>query len=141
MPTLERAIAIAAEAHEGQTDKAGAPYILHVLRVVVASPAGDAKIAAALHDLVEDTDWTLDDLRERGFSWIVIDAVEALTRRADEVYSDYIERVAKNDLARKVKLADLRDNMDLNRFSDQSQINWSLQERYAKAVSRLLPRW
>ena len=94
MSTLERAIRIAAEAHAGQTDKAGAPYILHPLRVMMSVEGDDARIAAVLHDLVEDTPWTFEDLRTEGFSDAVIAALESLTRREGEVYLDFCRRAA-----------------------------------------------
>ena len=92
MSSLERAIALAATAHEGQTDKAGQPYVLHLLRVMMAQTTGDmterasqsAMIAAVLHDIVEDTGYTFEDLREEGFSREVVTAVEHLTRQDGE---------------------------------------------------------
>ena len=109
MPTLERAIEIARKAHEGQVDKAGAPYIGHPLRVMDRVPE-EAKIAAVLHDVVEDSSVTLSDLRAEGFPESVVEAVEALTKRPGETYELFILRAASNDIARTVKLADLHDN-------------------------------
>ena len=114
---LESALAIAGRAHEGQTDKSGLPYIGHVMRVVdaVASPLG--KVAAALHDVVEDTDMTIEDLTAAGFPESVTEAVDALTRRPTEPYMEFVRRAGTNLLAREVKMADLLDNADPSRLA------------------------
>jgi len=116
MSTLNKALRIAAMVHEGQQDRYGAPYILHPLRVMARVATDDEKMAAILHDVVEDSEWTLDDLRKEGFSAVVLKAVDALTRRDGEDYMNYIERLKPNPIARLVKLADLEDNMDLRRL-------------------------
>lgn len=133
MSTLERAIGIAAEAHAGQTDKSGAPYILHPLRVMMRVEGEDARIAAVLHDLVEDTHWTFDDLRTEGFDEAVVAALDALTRREGELYMDFCRRAATNELARQVKLADIDDNLDPARVAALPEQNRSLPDRYRKA--------
>jgi GTP diphosphokinase / guanosine-3',5'-bis(diphosphate) 3'-diphosphatase len=117
MPSLERAIAIAAHAHAGQIDKAGQPYILHPLRVMLRLVTDEERIAAVLHDVVEDTSVTLDDLRAEGFSEPVLVAVEALTKRHGETRLQAAARAAAHPLARVVKLADNAENMDLSRIS------------------------
>lgn len=137
--TLGAAIALAAKAHQGQFDKAGAPYILHPLRLMFRLQDTNARIVAVLHDVVEDTDITLGDLRERGFSEEVINAVDALTRRNDETYEEFTERVAPNPLARAVKIEDLRDNLDLTRVQSLSEDGVNRIHRYHKALARLLP--
>lgn len=116
MPTLEKAVALAAEAHEGQTDKAGAPYLLHLLRVMMQMPSEEAMMAAVLHDLVEDTQHSFEGLRQRGFPERVVEAVEHLTRRDGETYEDFARRAGGHPLARRVKTADLADNMDVRRL-------------------------
>src|SRR5215471_17617407 len=93
MATLEKAIAIAARAHQGQKDKAGHPYILHPLRLMLRMESEAAMIAAVLHDVVEDTDVTIDHLREAGFSEEVLHAVECLTHQDGESYDAFIARV------------------------------------------------
>jgi (p)ppGpp synthase/HD superfamily hydrolase len=135
MATLARALAIAAVAHETQTDKNGAPYLLHVIRVMQGVPAqhAAARIAAVLHDLVEDTDWTLERLAAEGFSPDVLAAVDALTRRPDEPYADFITRAAAHPLARLVKRADLEDNMDLRRLAGLSPQVHERLDRYHQA--------
>ncbi|MGW9333613.1 HD domain-containing protein [Bosea sp. NPDC055594] len=120
MGSLERAIEIAAAAHAGQTDKAGAPYISHPLRVALGFiRAGDEEraIIAVLHDVIEDSDLTAGDLRREGFSQAIVDAVEALTRPDGEPYCDFILRAAANELARPVKVADLKDNLNRTRLA------------------------
>ena len=139
MATLERAIALAAEAHAGQVDKAGAPYILHPLRLLLAVDAPTERIVAVLHDVVEDTLWTLEALRAEGFTREVLDAVEALTRRAGESYEAFIERVAANPLARRVKRADLADNLDLGRLPVVTEADLARLARYRAALARLGP--
>lgn len=110
---LTDAILIATRAHRTMVDRAGKPYILHPLRVMLRMDTETERIVAVLHDVVEDTWVTLDYLRhERGFSDEVIEALDALTRREGEPYFDYILRVKANPLATKVKLADLADNLD-----------------------------
>lgn len=138
MSTLEKAISIAAEAHAGQTDKAGAPYILHPLRVMMRVVGDQARIAAVLHDLVEDTPWTLDDLRNEGFAEAVIAAIDGLTRREGEAYLDFCRRAAADPLARQVKLADVEDNLDPDRVAALPEENRSLLDRYQKARAILL---
>jgi (p)ppGpp synthase/HD superfamily hydrolase len=114
---LARAIALAARAHLDQRDKAGLPYVLHPLRMMFRLTQPAARIAAVLHDLVEDTEWELADLEKEGFPAEIVTAVDALTKRAGEEYGDFVARAATNPIARLVKLADLEDNMDLTRLS------------------------
>ena len=112
---LERAIRIAVEAHAGQTDKEGQPYVLHVLRVMFAVSHPEARIAAVLHDVVEDTSISIEQLREEGFSDTVLEIVYCLTRRRGIKYSEYVIALKANPLAVQVKLADLSDNSRLDR--------------------------
>ncbi len=115
MATIERALQIAAKAHEGQRDKEGLPYVLHPLRVMMAVQGEEAQVVAVLHDVVEDTPVTPDDLRQAGFSEAVLAAVECVTHRKGEPYADYVVRCKANEVARRVKLADLGDNARLDR--------------------------
>ena len=135
--TLERAIAIAAAAHEGQVDKAGAPYILHPLRMMLAVATPAARMVAVLHDVVEDTSVTLEQLREEGFPDSVVEAVDALTKRDSENYEAFIRRVAPIPIAREVKLADLRDNADLSRIADPTEKDRARIEKYRGAIEYL----
>ncbi|MBW6419554.1 hypothetical protein [Celeribacter sp. PS-C1] len=134
---LERAIEIAASAHRGQFDKAGQPYILHPLRVMLVCEGEVARIVAVLHDVIEDTDWTPDALREEGASADVLAALDTVTKRKGESYSEFIERVAQNPIGREVKIADLRDNMDLSRITEPSEADLVRMERYRSALVRL----
>lgn len=115
MASLEDAIALAVEAHRGQTDRAGAPYILHPLRMMFRVETDAERMTAVLHDVVEDTGWTLDDLRAEGFPEEVVEAVDHLTRREGEPYDAFVRRAAEHPVARRVKIADLEDNMDVRR--------------------------
>lgn len=114
---LDKAILIAAQAHLGQKDKMDAPYILHPLRMMLRFRSETEMIVAVLHDVVEDNpDWSLDRLRQEGFSKEIIQAVDHLTRRKDETYKEFTDRAQQNPLARQVKIADLEDNMDIKRY-------------------------
>lgn len=115
MATIERALQIAAEAHEGQTDKEGLPYILHPLRVMLLVDDPDGRIVAILHDVVEDTDVSLGVLQQAGFSETILQAVRCVTHVRGESYADYVVRCRNNAIAKQVKLADLRDNARLDR--------------------------
>ena len=136
MKQLEKAILIAVQAHTaaGQEDKAGAPYILHPLRVMLRMTTEAEMMAAVLHDVVEDTGWTLDGLRREGFPEEVVEAVDCLTRKEGETYDAFISRAGRNDLARRVKLADLEDNMDVKRMR-------ALTEGDAHRLNRYLASW
>ncbi|MBD3222152.1 HD domain-containing protein [bacterium] len=133
MSTLDRAIQIAAAAHEGQTDKARAPYILHCMRVMLRGATAEEMIVGVLHDVVEDTDWSLAELAEAGFSEIVIQAIDAMTRRDDEPYEDFVRRAARNRIARCVKVFDLEDNMDPSRLARPSAEDLARRKRYEAA--------
>lgn len=139
MSTIEHAIAIAAVAHAGQVDKAGQPYILHPLRVMFAVAGPEERIAAVLHDVVEDTPWTIEGLRAEGFGERVLAAIDALTRRPDESYPAFIERAASNADARAVKVADIRDNLDLSRIPNPTDRDVERLERYRTALASLAP--
>ncbi|QDQ27605.1 HD domain-containing protein [Chitinimonas arctica] len=138
MPTLERAIEIAARAHAGQTDKAGQPYILHPLRIMLAVRTPSERMAAVLHDVVEDTSITLDDLRAEGFSEAVLEAVAALTKSPGEARLDAAKRAAANAIARNVKLADVADNMDLGRIPAPTEKDYARLKEYEQVRALLL---
>jgi hypothetical protein len=116
MATIEKALQIAATAHEGQKDKSGLPYILHPLRVMMRVEGAEAQIVAVLHDVIEDTAVTADDLRRAGFNDKIVAAVLGVTHGKEESYVDYVVRCKGNDIARQVKLADLEDNSRLDRL-------------------------
>jgi (p)ppGpp synthase/HD superfamily hydrolase len=139
MATLERAIAIAAAAHAGQVDKAGQPYILHPLRVMLRVASEHERIAAVLHDVVEDTPVSLQMLMEEGFATEVIAAVEALTKRPGETRLQAAQRAAADPVARVVKLSDNAENMDLSRIANPTDRDYARLEEY-KLVREMLLR-
>lgn len=138
MSTLERAIEIAASAHAGQVDKAGQPYILHPLRLMLAVKNENERITAILHDVVEDTEITIDDLKSEGFSETVLDAVLALTKTKGESRMAAAKRALQNPIARVVKLADVTDNMDLSRIAEPSEKDFSRLKEYEQVRALLL---
>lgn len=133
MPTLEDAIRLALDKHHGQTDKSGAPYILHPLRVMAGMQTEAERIVAVLHDVVEDTDVTLDDLRRMGYSAEIVAAIDHLSRRDDETYEEFIQRIKPHPLAVRVKLGDLLDNMDIRRNAALDEKALERFQRYQKA--------
>lgn len=133
MATVEDAVFIAARAHRGQKDKAGAPYLLHPLRLMLRMDTEAAMTAAVLHDVVEDTEWTLERLREAGFSEEVLEAVDCLTHREGESYRQFVERVRTNPIARQVKIADLEDNMNVRRMNQLGPKELERLEKYHRA--------
>lgn len=153
MNDLDRALEIALDAHSGDTDKANEAYIRHPLRVMQAMDTKTERIVALLHDVVEDSEYTLDEI-EQEFNKEICDAVDCLTKDENkrkemddtEYYlEEFIEDAAENEIARKVKRADIEDNMDLTRLSDVAEENWEqLQEedwkrlqKYHKALKKL----
>jgi (p)ppGpp synthase/HD superfamily hydrolase len=137
MSSLEKAIRIAAQAHEGQRDKAGAPYILHPLRVMMKMATETEHITAVLHDVVEDTDWTMERLHQEGFHEEILAALDCLTRQNGEEYEKFIERVKLNPLAIKVKIADLEDNLDVARLKEVTEADAKRLEKYQQALQML----
>lgn len=135
---LNKAIEIAAIAHTGQVDKAGAPYILHPIRIMLTRENELEQICAVLHDVVEDSDFTFEELRKQGFSEKVIDVLDCLTKRDGESYNEFIGRVLKNETACQVKLADINDNMNLTRIKNPSEKDRERIAKYKKAVERIL---
>lgn len=135
---LNRAIAIAVSAHEGQLDtNNGRPYIEHPFRVMSAGHTLQEKIVGALHDVVEDTPWTLQQLAAEGFSPEIVEAIAVLTRREGESYDGYMERVRMNPIARRVKLNDLTDNMDIRRWDSIPDYEVERLRKYLRAYKLL----
>ncbi len=135
---LSKAIEIALAAHSGQTDRAGMPYIGHVMRVMQAGKTDDEKIVGVLHDVVEDTNWTFEQLAIEGFPTHIIDALRCITKLSDiEPYDQYIERVKPNSLARSVKINDLSDNMDVRRMRELTDMDIIRLKKYLKAYREL----
>jgi len=138
MATLERAIQIAAEAHAGQIDKGGEPYVLHPLRVMLRMRTEQERIVAVLHDVVEDSDWTCEALAAEGFPPVIVEAVDALSKRRGESRLDAAVRAAANPLARDVKLADNAENMDLGRLPNPTVADLARLKQYEQVRLILL---
>ncbi len=144
MSQIETALAIALKAHAGQLDKAGAVYILHPLRIMAKMSNDTERAVALLHDVLEDSSYTAQDLLEAGISVEVVEAVLALTKEPDGnglaiAYDSYLIKVKENALACIVKLADLEDNMDLSRLNKVTEKDLKRREKYQKAVTFLKP--
>jgi hypothetical protein len=140
--TLERAIEIAVLAHKGARDKAGAPYVLHPLRLMFAVDDPDAKIVAVLHDVVEDSKppnrFDVETLRAEGFSEPVLAALDCVAARPNESYDAFIDRILPNPIARAVKIADVTDNLDIRRLGpDISDRDVERMRKYRRALARL----
>ena len=136
MNELEKAIQLAVEAHAGDTDKAGATYIRHPLRLMRQMDTETERVVAVLHDVVEDTAYDLDDIEDE-FGSEVRDAVDAVTKRDGEAYEDLIDRAASNPIARAVKIADLEDNMDITRLDSVDENLGERLEKYHRSWERL----
>ena len=135
---LDRAKAIATSAHEGQVDKAGKPYIKHPMRVMNMGKTVEEKIAGVLHDVVEDSDWTFEMLEKEGIPKDVLDALRCVTKLSeDEDYDHFIERVKTNPLAVKVKINDLKDNMDITRLGEVTEKDLARLNKYIRAYRQL----
>lgn len=136
MTPLEKAIFIAVQAHAGAKDKAGEVYILHPLRMMLKMSTETERIVAVLHDVVEDSDWTLERLRQEGFSEEILNAVDHMTRRPGEDYEDFVHRAVRNQLALPVKIADLEDNLDQTRLKGElTEQDRARMARYQKALA------
>ena len=133
MNQLEKAIAIALRVHEGQTDRYGQPYILHPLTVMLQMDSEVEMTAAVLHDVVEDSKTTLEDLRDEGFSVEVLEAVRLMTHEEKDSYEEYVRKLKPNATARKIKLADLSHNMDIRRMDRVEARDAERLERYRAA--------
>lgn len=128
---------LAEEAHKGQLDKGGKPYIEHPVRVAQMCKSLEAKTVAMLHDVIEDTFLTEDDLYKAGFDEKIVQTVVDLTRKDGETYMDFIRRLSVNELAREVKIADLHDNMDVSRLNDIKENDVARLKKYLKAFKYL----
>ncbi|HOW92602.1 MAG TPA: hypothetical protein PK883_09825 [Anaerolineaceae bacterium] len=137
MSTLENAIIIAARAHAGQVDKAGKPYILHPLRVMLSVSRPEERITAVLHDVIEYTGVTCEYLSAEGFPFEILEAIKALTKLDGEERIDAARRAAVNPIAREVKIADVKDNMDLTRIPHPTEDDYKRQDEYKEVLEYL----
>lgn len=137
MDLIEKSLKIALDAYTGKKDKAGKTYILHPLRIMQKMESEELKAVAILHDVIEDSDYTADDLRAEGIPGEVVEAVVSLTRNEGESYSDFIDRASRNALARDVKLADIEDNMDILRLEEIREKDLERLKKYHKAYRAL----
>ena len=150
---LEKAIKIAVEAHTGQVDKGGNPYILHPLRVMLSLDTEEERIVGVLHDVVEDCEgWSWERLKEQGCSDKIIEALKSVSKTLEEEkqfkemddpdekmehYLQFIQRAKTNKIGRNVKAADIRDNLDISRIDDMTERDINRLNRYKKALSIL----
>ena len=134
---FEKALHIAQKAHNGQTDKAGKPYILHPIRVAQRCNTDTERIVALLHDVIEDSEITPNNLYSAGFSKTIVDAVLSVTRREYESYFKFIERCSLNPIGRIVKIHDLEDNMDITRLDSLTESDLKRLNKYLKAYKYL----
>ena len=136
----KKALRICFDAHKEQNDKTGMPYVFHPFHLAEQMTDEISTVCALLHDVVEDTEMTLEDLSDMGFPKEVIEVLELLTHEKDVPYFDYVERISKNPIAKKVKLADLAHNSDLTRFDGEKIDDYAIarNEKYKKAIEMLL---
>ena len=134
---LEKALRIAVEAHAGQVDKSGKPYIFHPLRVCCRCFTDEEKMVALLHDTIEDTEITTEDLLSEGFPPYIVEAILSISRNEDETYEEFVKRTGLNPLGRAVKLHDLEDNMDISRLEQVTEKDLDRLNKYIKAYRYL----
>ena len=135
---LHKALLIATRVHQDQQDRYGAPYLRHVMRVAERGRNDDERVVGLLHDVVEDSPTTLDDLRREGFPEPIVQAVDCLTKRAGEPYDQFVERTKASKLAIAVKLNDLEDNMDVRRAPRLEAKDIERMNKYLKAWHQLV---
>jgi (p)ppGpp synthase/HD superfamily hydrolase len=130
----KKALKLCFNAHKDQLDKSGVPYVFHPFHLADQMNDENTTIVALLHDIVEDTDYTLKDLREMGFNEEVLGAIELMTHGDDVPYMDYVAKIKENPIAKKVKLAYLRHNSDITRLDTITQKDLDRAEKYKKAI-------
>lgn len=133
----KKALKICFDAHKNQTDKSGLPYVFHPFHLAEQMETEETTIVALLHDVVEDTDITLEDLKEKGFSKEIIDAIALMTHDDDTDYMDYVREIKKNPIAKAVKLADLKHNSDLSRMDVIDEKVLERRKKYLEAIEIL----
>ena len=135
---LAKAIELAKDSHKNQIDKAGKPYIGHCLRVMNSLNTPEDRIVGILHDSIEDTDLTIENLKNEGFSDLILAAIYAITKQDNEDYENYLKRIISNPIALRVKIADMKDNMDLNRIKNPTEKDYLRLAKYRAIYPRLL---
>ncbi|MBE6674748.1 MAG: HD domain-containing protein [Ruminococcaceae bacterium] len=133
----KKALKLCFDAHKEQTDKSGMPYVFHPFHLAEQMQTEETTIVALLHDVVEDTDYTIDDLRKMGFSENVLSAIEFMTHDTCTPYMDYVAQIKTNPIAKAVKLADLKHNSDMSRLDIITQYDIDRKEKYKKAIELL----
>ena len=133
----KKALKLCFEAHKNQMDKSGMPYVFHPFHLAEQMQTEETTVVALLHDLVEDTDYTIEDLTSMGFDKSITDAIALLTHADDVEYMNYVREIKNNPIARAVKLADLKHNSDLTRLDVVDQKALSRREKYLKAIALL----
>ena len=136
-PMIKKALKLCFEAHKEQTDKSGLPYVFHPFHLAEQMTDEETVTAALLHDVVEDTTYTFDDLLQMGFPTKVVDALRLLTQGKDVPYMDYVQALKDDPIARAVKLADLRHNSDLSRLDNPDEKALARAEKYKAAMALL----
>ena len=134
---LHKAITIAFEAHKGQSSINGEPYILHPLRLLIKSKSNEERIIAVLHDVIEKSNISLADLKNKGFDQNIISSIDSLSRRKSESYVDYIERLMQNRISVKIKLLDLTDNIKIHNENNDNGIYDAKINKYKNALKQI----
>lgn len=134
----KKALKFCFQAHRDQVDKSGIPYVFHPFHLAEQMKDETTTVVALLHDVVEDTDYSFEDLEKEGFDGEVIEALKLLTHDPDEKYEAYVERIKSNPVAKTVKLADLEHNSDLSRMDEVNEKVLKRREKYQEAIQILL---
>ena len=136
-PMTKKALKLCFEAHKEQVDKSGIPYVFHPFHLAEQMKTEESTIVALLHDLVEDTEYTINDLTSMGFGKDITNAIALLTHADGVEYMDYVRAIKENPIAKAVKLADLKHNSDLSRLDDINEKALQRKEKYQKAIALL----
>ena len=133
----KKALKLCFEAHKDQLDKSSLPYVFHPFHLAEQMDSEETTVVALLHDVVEDTSYTIEDLKNMGFSEKILEAVSLMTHEEGMEYMDYVKKIKNNEIARKVKLADLKHNSDLKRLDKVDEKALKRREKYIKAIALL----
>ncbi len=136
-PKTKMALKLCFEAHKEQTDKSGIPYVFHPFHLAEQMKTEETTVVALLHDLVEDTEYTIEDLMNMGFDQSITDAIALMTHADDVDYMEYVRKIKENPIAKEVKLADLKHNSDLTRLDTVDENALKRREKYLKATALL----